>query len=229
MATDTIQTWGQRSKKTSVIALGLVAILAGVAVAYFLTTQAFENNIAKGGALTVEADGLPIDFTGGGTTCHTPTGAAAPEQCDVLFPTNAADGGDAALTDGFTISNGNPVETSYILYATCPGCTDTTLGDQAQQADQYSNLMVRITETVADPGATNPCTLTQTCPEGEEYYLGRLADLTASNFANLGKISASGSRGYEVRLWLANTDTEQPQTVLSNWTFHVGATLPAPA
>ena len=229
MATHSKQTWAQRSKKTSVIALGLVAVLAGVAVAYFLTLDSFENNIAKGGKLTVEADGLPIDFTGGGASCQTPTGTAAPDQCDVLYPTNDANGGSAALSDGFSISNGNPVETSYILYATCPGCTDTTLADQAQQNEQYNNLMVDITKTAAPAGQTDACRLTSTCPTDESLYKGKLAELTAATFANLGKIASGGSQNYGVKLWLANTDSEQTQTVLSNWTFHVGATLPAPA
>lgn len=232
MATDTKQTWGQRSKKTSVIALGLVAILAGVAVAYFLTTQDFENNFAKGGELTVNAD-MDLDFTGGGATCQTPTGTPAPDGCNVLYPTNDANGGTdgAALVETFTITNDNPVKTSYILWATCPGCTDNTLGDAAQQLDQYDSLMIKIDQvaTAATGTGAITCGVNNSCPTDAEVYNGLLSAMTAADFANLGEIAAGGSKAFKATLWLANdVANEQPQMVLSQWTFHVGATLPAP-
>lgn len=233
MATDTQQTWGQRSTKTSVIALALVAILAGVAVAYFLTTRSFTENFAKGGELTVNAD-MDLDFTGGGATCQTPTGTAAPDGCNVLYPTNDANGGTdgAALVETFTITNDNPVKTSYILWATCPGCTDTTLVDAAQQLDQYDSLMIKIDQvpTPATGITAITCGIGSSCPTNVEVYNGLLSAMTAADYANLGEIVAGGSKAFKATLWLSNdVDNVQPQMVLSQWTFHVGATLPAPA
>jgi hypothetical protein len=215
------QSWGTRGKRTSVIALGLVAILAGVAVAYFLTLQKFENNYAKGGELTVNAEGLPLDFTGD-PSCHTPTGTAAnPDTCETLFPTNGGASDPAAKTENFAISNENPVETSYIMYATCALCAVN-----ADEQNQFDHLMVQIKGVSTATGLA----CVPSCPPVTTYYTGRLADLTADNFANLGKVASGATTTYAVTLWLANDqDNVQPQKVLSNWEFFVGATLPAPS
>lgn len=218
MATETKKNWGQRSKKTSVVALGLVAILAGVAVAYFLTSEKFAGNKAVGGQLTVDAT-LPLDFTEG-----------------ALYPTNANGTADYADQD-FTVSNLNTVRVGYQLFATCEECIPNPADTPAQAAaradkiDQFNNLYVRIAET---PGATcGPETvITDKIPGatacGTPIYSGRLADLKADTPANLGQIPAGGDKTYNVRLWLKNDPTRaQPQGVENIWEFFINAKTPA--
>jgi len=242
METHSTTTWRARGKRTSVIALGLVAILAGVAVAYFLSTVEFAGNMAKGGNLTVDTGkSLPIDFTGGGTACQTPEGTDVPSSCNVLFPTNNSSDSNgptpatasAAISKPFTIKNGNTVDTAYIIYATCPLCTDTTNAGAAHMLDQYNHLYVRITkdktpDSELAPGVAGCLDPAIQCNTDTVEYSGALSKLTAGAAAKLGTITHGTSQTYHVLLWLSNDANEkQPQTVLSNWSFWVGATLPA--
>jgi hypothetical protein len=230
MATE--NTWRTRGKRTSVVALALVAILAGVAVAYFISTQNFANNYAKGGTLSVDQSGLPMDFTSatGDPNCHQPTGTADPDSCDTLFPvdaTTASSAGTAAKKADFSITNNNPAATTYLLYASCPGCSDTTLADQADQLDQYNHLMINISDKAAAFPAGTIATLTGSTPK--TYFEGHLADLTAAHPAVLKQLTSAGSQDYEVTMWLLNDPQNvQTQAVLSNWTFSVSARTPAP-
>lgn len=234
-------TWRNRSKRASVIALGLVAALAGVAVAYFLTDKPFPGNYARGGELQVEndVDGLPIDFTGGGASCQTASGSSvSSDSCELLYPTNNttdADGPKASdsaaeLKETFTITNNNPVKAAYVLSASCPTCTDPTLYASPQAFDdavnQWDHLYVRVIKKAPAAG-TIPTCFTD-CPTDDVVYAGRLADMTTA--VNLGAISpgTTNTVTYDVVLWLANDPQQvQPQKILTNFEFKVGATLPA--
>jgi len=250
MATETNKTWGARSKKTSVVALGLVAILAGVAVAFFLTSKKFPNNRALGGTLTVDAT-LPLDFTG-----------------EELYPTTTTPTGPsddkAAAEDSFDIDNNNEVTAKYELFATCEECIDDpvekaacdatqpaddpttpvdesqdpTLNDPNSQAcqtyqarlnkiNQWERLYVKI--ELVDP-ATRIGTTDVTVPttgKRTQKYNGRLADLKPLAPADLGQIQPDGTALFEVTLWLDNDpNNAQPQAVTSIWEFFVNAKTP---
>jgi hypothetical protein len=230
MATE--NTWRTRGKRTSVVALALVAILAGVAVAYFISTQDFANNYAKGGTLSVDQTGLPLDFTSatGDANCHQPTGTPDGDGCDTLFPvdaTTASSASGASKSADFSITNNNPAATTYLLYATCPGCSDTTLADHADQLDQYNHLMINISDKKAP--ITDASWIGQQLTPGKTYYEGPLAALTAAHPAVLKQLSSAGSQDYTVTLWLLNDPNNvQTQAVLSNWTFSISARTPAP-
>jgi hypothetical protein len=222
MATNKNTTWGSRSKRTSVIALGLVAILAGVAVAYFLKSQKFTNNKAVGGQLTVDAT-LPLNFE------DTP-----------LYPTDAADGGEAAVAKVFTLTNNNTVAVDYKMFATCEECipdpaVDTT--PDAQKArqdkiDQFNDLMVEIsvdgyTCPTFDP-TKNPDPNLLVGNNCKSYiYQGKLSAMGPNNKQDLGKVADGDSQDYEVRLWLQNDpNNEQPQQVENIWEFFIDAKTP---
>jgi len=217
MATETKQNWGQRSKKTSVVALGLVAILAGVAVAYFLTSSKFAGNRAVGGQLTVDAT-LPIDFTE-----------------TALYPTNSNGAADYADQD-FTVSNLNSVKVKYEIFATCEECIPNP-ADTAEQADarnkkidQFNNLYISIQKSPA-PTCGPETTITDQIPNatkcGTPIYQGKLADLSATAPAQLGEIAADGEQTYNVKLWLKNDATRaQPQAVENIWEFFINAKTP---
>lgn len=207
-----------RSKRTSVIALGLVAILAGVAVAYFLTSQKFAGNRAVGGQLTVETT-LPLDFT---SEYLYPTSPAP----TVAFPDNITNTIDpppahefAALDQDFGIDNNNTVKVRYFLWATCEECIENP-GDTPEQAaaradkrDQFNNLWIEITPIGGSSGA--------------ETKKVRLADLNPNNRYNLGDINAETPADYNMKLWLQNDPTRaQPQNVESIWEFIIDARTP---
>ena len=215
MATENKQTWGARSKKTSVIALGLVAILAGVAVAYFLTSQKFGNNRALGGTLSVDAT-LPMDLSE-----------------DPLYPVNGTTTSDQHAEDEFTITNNNSVDVTYLLFATCEECipdpadTEAAATARANKADQFNNLFIRIYKPSETCLGNLP--VDELCnPSEQEVHQGKLADLTPTNPANLGEIGDGDDVTYTVRLWLQNDDTRaQPQGVENIWEFFVNAKTPA--
>lgn len=211
MATENKQTWGARSKKTSVMALALVAILAGVAVAYFLTSQKFGNNRALGGTLSVDAT-LPMDFSD-----------------EALYPVNDPGTNDAYAEKEFTVTNNNSVDVTYQLFATCEECipdpaeTPEAAAARADKTDQFNNLYVRI----FIPASTGAIPIVNNVPESEQYE-GKLADLTPTNPAILGNIPDGEEVTYTVRLWLQNDATRaQPQGVENIWEFFVNAKTPA--
>lgn len=220
MATENKQTWGNRSKKTSVVALGLVAILAGVAVAYFLTTQKYAGNRALGGTLTVDAT-LPMDFTGQELYPTPTTGTGA---------TSAPSDSNAAATDDFTVTNNNAVKATYQLFATCEECIEDP-ADTQEQADaraakrsQFERLYIRIykpNNTADDIPVIAP-------GKDDVKYAGRLADLTPDSPAVLGVIDPDGGEAnYLVQLWLDNDpNNAQPQGIENIWEFFVSAKTP---
>lgn len=278
MASETTQVWRRRSKRTTATALGLVAILAGIAVAFFLTNKTYANNLAKGGNLSVDSN-LPLNFTGydgqtvdangnpsGPTaTCMAPTGTPAGVQqkdaqgnlidkydasmCDTLYPTNddgSSAAPSAAIERDLTITNNNTVDVVYEMFATCTYCVQNPTSKEAQQ---FSQLYVRIqdppgTAKTLDPGLKNNGTVCGssnpaksifspgfvTCPTAP-YYVGLLSGLDGSDGAHkahLGTVPTStGEKTYEVYIWLKNDPAnEQPQNVLSNWEFVLGAKTP---
>ena len=207
--------WTRRSKRTTAMALGLVAVLAGVAVAYFLTTYTSAGNAAKGGQLTVTVDGLPLNFT---DTPLYPTDAASPQQ---------------KATKDFGLKNENPVSVSYEIYAACPVCqpdpTDTAAQatDRANQLDQFNNLYVKIYTQASGGGIPILAPATDTV-----WYTGKLSELTPDKHTKLsppGGASANQTdfTTYKVDLWLANTDYKQEQNVVNDWTFFIDARTPA--
>jgi len=217
MATEMKTTWGHRSKKTSVVALGLVAILAGVAVAYFLTSAKFAGNRAVGGQLTVDAT-LPIDFSE-----------------TALYPTNS-DGAQDFSDQDFTVTNLNSVKVTYSIFATCEECIPNPADTPEQAAarnekiDQFNNLYIDIQTSPAptcgpETTVTNALDLT-TC--GAPIYHGKLADLKPETPAQLGEIAADDEQTYTVKLWLKNDATRaQPQAVENIWEFFINAKTPA--
>jgi hypothetical protein len=172
MGTESQQTvWRRRSKRTTATALGLVAILAGIAIAYFLTNKTYTNNLAKGGNLSVDSN-LPLNFTGyDGTTdangnpsgdtayCMSASGtpAGVPQKdannnvtgydaskCETLYPTNSdgtAGAPTAAIERDLTVTNKNSVDVAYNMFATCTYCVQNPT---SAEATQFSQLYVLI-------------------------------------------------------------------------------------
>jgi hypothetical protein len=211
--------WTRRTKRTTAVALGLVAVMAGIAVAYFLTSQKFAGNTAVGGQLTVDSS-LPVDFT---SEPLYPTAAATPDQT-------------AVAKQDFDITNNNTVKVHYEIYATCAECIadPTDSPDQAaaraDKANQFNNLYVKI----YDPA--NACTL-PSCVSGlndqkeKVYYQGPLSGLTPDSAKSLdpaaGPITPGNSHTYHVDLWLANDAANaQPQAVQNSWEFFINAKTP---
>jgi hypothetical protein len=201
MATDQKYGWRARSRRTLAIAVGLVGVLIGVAVAYFLTEASYAGNTATGGQLTVDSS-LPLVFN------DTP-----------LYPVNIPGQTDSsAAIQTFTIDNNNTVLVDYKLFAACAECQvpDGTTPTQAQadKIDQFNNLYVDIAATTGAPGDAS-------------HYTGLLKDLNATNAQDLGSIPAGGSVTYTVKLWLKNdSGRAQPQQVLNSWEFVVDAKTP---
>jgi hypothetical protein len=192
--------WRSRAKRTTALAVGLVGVLVGVAVAYFLTEAQFGGNTATGGQLTVTSD-MPLDFTK-----------------DPLYPVNNPGGSTAgAAVQTFTIDNNNTVKVAYKLFATCDQCNvpsgTTPTQAQADMIDQFDNLWVSITNNA---GAT-----------GSVAYNGLLKNLNATTSMDLGEIDATKSATYTVKLWLKNdSGRAQPQQVLNSWEFFIDAKTP---
>jgi hypothetical protein len=225
MATEMTMTWGGRSKRTSVVALGLVAILAGIAVAYFLTSEKFAGNTAIGGTLTVDTT-LPLDFTS-----------------QALYPTDENNPSeDAVVEQLFTITNNNTVAVQYQMFATCEDCipdpadTPAEAEARAERKDQFDHLMVEIT---SDPPRQcqafpfNAAELIPNSPKCTAYvYKGHLAAMTApvtlttGGSTNANTVPAGEAHDWSVKLWLANVDAEQPQGIQNFWEFHINATTP---
>ena len=209
MMTQTMSGWGARGKRTSLIALGLVAILAGIAVAYFLTSREFAGNQAVGGALTVDAT-LPMDFT------DEPLYPTAEDPAPPFPPSlDPPESNFSYAEKEFSIDNNNTVKVTYQLFATCEECiadpadTPEQAAARADKVDQFNNLWVQITG-------------------GPTTYKGKLADLSPTSPHNLGEIEDGSSTTYTVRLWLQNDPSRaQPQGVQNIWEFFVNAKTPA--
>jgi hypothetical protein len=201
-----------RSKRTSVVALGLVALLAGVAVAYFLTSAKFAGNKAVGGQLTVDVTGLPADFSS-----------------EPLYPTTK-NGSDDFATQLFSVTNNNTVPVTYKLFATCEECipdpadTPDEAAARQKKIDQFNNLYVEIS-LESPPACPTLDSLQNKCPVNP-HYKGRLADLTPANKMSLGNYEDGASGDFEVHLWLNNVDSEQPQQIQNIWEFFVDAQTP---
>lgn len=215
MAVERTHVWARRTKRTSAVALGLVALLAGIAVAFFLTSTKFAGNSAVGGQLTVDST-LPLTFND-----------------EPLYPTNTY--GKTSTQDyaeqEFTVTNNNTVKVNYQLFATCAECIadPTDSPDQAaarqQKTDQYNHLWVTITQTNDDPATGNALDSSNKGPFTR--YDGKLADLNPTAKAYLADIRAGDTNTYRVRLWLVNDpNNAQPQQVQNNWEFFIDARTP---
>ncbi|MDQ1446242.1 MAG: hypothetical protein QOI20_2706 [Acidimicrobiaceae bacterium] len=221
MATENKQSWLSRSKKTSTVALGLVAILAGIAVAYFFKAAEFPGNKAVGGTLSVDSS-LPVDFSG-----------------DPLYPTNA-DGTADFVSQDFDVTNNNTVPVNYSIYATCKECIPDPADTPAQAAarndkiDQFNNLYVDIrsaTPCQYQPAQDIASALAKQQADGtlcKIVYHGKLADLNPTSPKSLGSIPKDGgSASFTLKLWLKNDATrEQPQAVQNIWEFDITAKTP---
>jgi hypothetical protein len=217
MASETTQSWGRRGKRTSVIALGLVAALAGVAVAYFVAETTVPDNLAKGGTLSVNTD-LPMNFTGGtATDCATPTGTGTTgTSCDTLYPlTTTTKPSSGAASDSFTVTNNNAVKVAYTLYATCTFCVQNPGSPEDQQ---FQNLYIDIRKPAGPSSPTDALN-----PPATPVYSGKLADLNADNIKTLDTVNPGADQVYDVTIWLHDDGTAQPQNVLNNWEFVVDA------
>jgi hypothetical protein len=197
----------RRTKRIVAGGIALAVVVAGVAFAFF-STDATSANAVSGGQLKVTTDGLPLVF---GTQKLYPTPADDPQN---------------VITSDFTITNDNPVDAGYAIFA-----TDKSTGDDGKA--QFQNLYIRITSTSTTttqmvPGQQTPFdqTRAETTPP---YYEGKLADLDAAHLAGLGSITKGGDRTYDVAVWLADTGAEQPQNVPSNFALTVRATTPSTA
>lgn len=187
----------------------LVAVLAGVAVAWFLASQDFGGNSASGGTLTVDSN-LATD--------QLAFGSSAAGQG--MYPTN--DEGTIATqykVDSFNITNNNPVTVSYDLAARCG------LKDPGKR-------------TVEDPAApVTPCDADQLAQFEQIFvairqgstvvYQGPLADLQPDALAQAITIDAGQAKTFNVRAWLNNLeDTEQPQGVVTPFIITITAETP---
>jgi hypothetical protein len=193
-----------RARRTKRIVAGGIAVavvFAGVAFAFF-SSDAMSANAVSGGQLGVTTEGLPLEF---GTQKLYPTPADDPQN---------------VITSAFTITNDNPVDAGYAIFA-----ADKSTSDDGKA--QFQNLYIKITSTSTTsliPGQEAPFT---TMPETTPYYEGRLADLDAAHLAALGSITKGEARTYEVAVWLADTGAEQPQNVPSDFELTVRATTPS--
>ncbi|HZQ26547.1 MAG TPA: hypothetical protein VFA94_02505 [Acidimicrobiales bacterium] len=227
--------WTRFSKRTGGVALGLVAILSGVAVAYFLTETTYAGNTAVGGQLTVSSN-LPLVWT------------------DPLYPINNPDTDGGAYSQTMTITNNNTVPVDYKMFASCNECNvpagTTPSQAQADKIDQFNNLYVEIDEmpqTACTPpnSVVNPLggpTTTGLFPCPGPIYRGPLSGMDATHKQSLTQganacahegtaacpLPAGGSRDFRVRLWLKNDPGRaQPQSVQSIWEFFLDGQTPA--
>lgn len=203
----TIPTPRRRSlRRTPGIAAALVAILAGVAVAWFLSMNDFGGNSATGGTLTVDSnlDNQQLVF-----------GSSAAGQG--MYPTN--DEGTIATqykTDSFNITNNNPVTVVYELAARCglkaPGKKPVTNADvtacNASEAAQFAEIYIAIRD-----GST-------------VVYQGSLANLAGGHPAI--SLIAGQAKTFSVRAWLNNLETvEQEQGVTTPFIMTITAKTPS--
>ena len=223
-----------RARRVTGIAAGFVALLAGVAVAYFLTANDFGGNSATGGTLTVTSslDADPLNYGGTG-----------------LYPTSETDPSNTK-TDTFSITNNNPVQVTYELTAECAeqaaGQAGRDAGStpcDAAELAQYDDLFIEIRSIAGDPDLgpideselegqdefCNPAeSVLETCEDGTPstvYYSGYLADLVAEgNIA----IPAGQAKNLEAEIWLVNDENaEQAQGVVTPFVLTVSAKTPA--
>lgn len=117
-----------RGRRIGGVAIVLIALLVGVAFAFFITRQTFANNTVTGGSLKVTSEGLPLDFAG-----------------KPVFPTTAKNP-SYTVKDEFKVTNNNPVVTGYLLSAACSEC-----GNGGPKKQQFDNLYVRITPVSQTP------------------------------------------------------------------------------
>jgi hypothetical protein len=208
------------------MALGLVAILAGVAVAYFLTEVKYTNNQAVGGNLTVESS-LPLKFT------------------DPLYPVNNPDTDGGYSEQTFNITNNNTVPVDYKMFADCAECAIPagTSATPAQQdkINQYNHLYIQI-DSLGTNGTATPCqdpykTINPLggpvtkglfpCPV--PLYRGALSQMDATRKVSLTPtaLAKTSAQDFRVRLWLQNDAGQvQPQQVTNVWEFFLDAKTP---
>ncbi|MCU1485243.1 MAG: hypothetical protein JWN67_1989 [Actinomycetia bacterium] len=199
----------RRTKKIVAATVGLAVVFAGVAFAYFSSQESYASTV-KGGELEVTATGLPLEF--------------ADQE---LYPTSATDP-DTAIVDSFTIANDNPVTAGYSIFAADKSASGS------DGAAQFQNLYIKITSTSTTttstqvvPGQSTPLDQESTGPgETHIYYSGRLADLDEAHAALLGTLASGGDRTYDVAVWLADTDTVQPQGVPTDFDLTLRARTP---
>jgi hypothetical protein len=183
------------------------AILAGVAVAYFLARGEVNNNRVTGGTL-VAATFDPLTFGD-----------------ERLFPTDDDRGGQAAVEDSFELENTNPVRVSFDLVVRCDR-EEFPTGHAAcdEPGNQFDNLMIEISDPPAPPGLLPGI---PPRPAPTVHYSGPLSGLIAGEFRVV--LEAGAARTFDVRMWLRNINEEQPQNVTTVWTFLVEARTPPAA
>lgn len=223
-----------RARRVGGIAAGFIALLAGVAVAYFLTANDFGGNSATGGTLTVTSslDSDPLNYGGTG-----------------LYPTSETDPSNTK-TDTFSITNNNPVQVTYQLTAACAeqaagqagrdaGATPCDPTEQAQYEDLYIEIRdvagqddlgpmdeseIEGQDEVCNPleSAADLCT---DAPTPVVHYSGYLSELIdAGNI----EIAAGQAKNLEAELWLVNDENaEQAQGVVTPFVITVSAKTPA--
>jgi hypothetical protein len=199
----------RRTKRLVAGSIALAVLFAGVAFAYFTSEYTSGASVA-GGQLSVTTTDLPLDF--------------GDQQ---LYPTSATEP-DNAVVSQFSISNENPVTTGYGIFA-----TDTSTTPDG--AAQFQNLYIEITTTTTTSQPADPVIPGQpspldddptTVPATHTWYSGRLADLNAQHLADLGTLVKDAERTYDVSVWLANTDSVQPEGVPSDFDVTVRAKTP---
>ncbi len=180
------------------IAAIVASVLAGVAIAYFLTDQTFQGNNVTGGTLTVSSDGFPLDFGG-----------------ENVYPTDK-DNPTYTVDDDFRLSNQNQVSIDYLLSARCANCGTSTTAQQ-----QFDDLYARVVrnDTVANGTVNTP-------KEVFKGRLADLKRANLGTFAAKSGTSVD-TKSYTVYLWLGNrSDQEQPQNLTTTFDLVVGAITP---
>lgn len=201
----------RRTKRLVAGSIALAVLFAGVAFAYFTSEYTSGASVA-GGQLSVTTHDLPLQF--------------GDQQ---LYPTTATEPDNNAVVSDFSIKNENPVTTGYGIFA-----TDTSTTPDG--AAQFQNLYIEISTTTTTTQPADPVIPGQpspldddptTVPHTHTWYTGRLADLNAQHLADLGTLDKDAERTYDVSVWLANTDSEQPAGVPSDFNVTVRAKTPS--